>query len=88
MARQKTNEAAPPAYETRFERLQEIVLSLESGNLPLEESMTLFKEGMALSRSCREQLDTARHELTILTREGIAPYAAPGEIPPISEDGI
>ncbi|MBQ3060548.1 MAG: exodeoxyribonuclease VII small subunit [Desulfovibrio sp.] len=46
-------------------RLQEIVAALESGNLPLEEGMALYREGAECSRFCRQQLDKARHELSL-----------------------
>ena len=59
-------------FETRMHRLQEIVAALEEGNLPLEEGMRLYKEGLILSRACREQLDKARIEVRILAENGTA----------------
>ena len=53
------------SFEKKMARLQEIVALLESGELPLEKGMALYKEGAACSRYCREQLDKARHELEI-----------------------
>ncbi len=55
----------PADFEGRMERLQEIVTALEEGRLPLEEGMALYKEGVECSRLCREQLEKARHQLTI-----------------------
>ena len=52
MAAKKT-----PSFEDRLRRLQEVVASLENGELPLEDSVRLYKEGLTLSRSCREQLE-------------------------------
>jgi len=52
-------------FEKRMARLQEIVAALESGNLPLEEGMALYREGAECSRFCRQQLDKARHELSL-----------------------
>lgn len=52
-------------FEKKMARLQEIVDALESGNLSLEKGMALYKEGAACSRFCREQLDKARHELSL-----------------------
>ncbi len=78
MARQKREEAGREAtFESRFARLQEIVHILESGNLPLEAGVALFKEGMVLSQACREQLDKARHEITLLSQDGPVPLAPP-----------
>lgn len=53
-------------FEARMAKLREIVEKLEGGDLPLEEGVTLFREGVALARSCRESLDKARNEVTIL----------------------
>lgn len=55
----------PADFEGRMERLQAIVAALEDGRLPLEEGMALYREGVECSRLCREQLEKARHQLTI-----------------------
>lgn len=52
-------------FEAKMARLQEIVSALESGDLPLEKGMALYKEGAECSRFCREQLEKARHELSL-----------------------
>ena len=44
MAAKKT-----PSFEDRLRRLQEVVASLENGELPLEDSVRLYKEGLTLS---------------------------------------
>lgn len=62
MAAKKT-----PSFEDRLRRLQEVVAALENGELPLEDSVRLYKEGLTLSRSCREQLEKARNEVRLLT---------------------
>ena len=46
-------------YETLFARLQEIVGQLESGDLPLEESLLLYEEGVVIAAACQRLLDTA-----------------------------
>ena len=68
MAAKKT-----PSFEDRLRRLQEVVAALENGELPLEDSVRLYKEGLTLSRSCREQLEKARTEVRLLTEEGLEP---------------
>ncbi|WP_165174704.1 exodeoxyribonuclease VII small subunit [Desulfovibrio sp. ZJ369] len=52
-------------FEVKMARLQEIVSALESGDLPLEKGMALYKEGAECSRFCRKQLEKARHELSL-----------------------
>jgi exodeoxyribonuclease VII small subunit len=49
----------PPSFEAAIKRLTEIVQVLERGDLPLEESLRLFEEGVRLSRLSQERLDAA-----------------------------
>lgn len=63
-----------PTFEDRLRRLQEVVAALENGELPLEDSVRLYKEGLALSRACREQVEKARNEINLLTEEGLEPF--------------
>jgi exodeoxyribonuclease VII small subunit len=46
-------------FEKRLNRLEEIVGKMETGELPLEESLKLFEEGVKLSRDCNSQLSEA-----------------------------
>jgi len=55
-------------FENQLARLQEIVTSLEQGDLPLEKGVALFKEGTELARSCRKQLKEARHKVQIYSQ--------------------
>jgi exodeoxyribonuclease VII small subunit len=49
----------PPSFESAIKRLTEIVQVLERGELPLEESLRLFEEGVKLSRVSQQKLDSA-----------------------------
>jgi exodeoxyribonuclease VII small subunit len=51
--------ARPPVFEDSIRRLSEIVETLESGELPLEESLKLFEEGVKLARTSQATLDLA-----------------------------
>ncbi|MEG2005007.1 MAG: exodeoxyribonuclease VII small subunit [Bilophila sp.] len=67
-------------FEDRLRRLQEVVTTLESGELALEESVNLYREGLGLSRTCREQLEKARNDVRILTAEGtLEPFTTTAE---------
>jgi len=52
-------EAPPPTFEDAVKRLSEIVQKLEKGDLPLEDSLRLFEEGVKLSRVSQQKLDSA-----------------------------
>lgn len=73
--------ASAPTFEDAVKRLSEIVQSLEKGDLPLEESLKLFEEGVRLSRNSQEKLDLAHkrvEELLGFERDG-SPRTAPFE---------
>jgi len=56
-------------FEEAMERLGEIVRKLEDGNVPLEESMRLYEEGMRLGSLCRRILKEAEQKIERLTAE-------------------
>lgn len=64
------------SFENNLERLQKIVDQLESGELALEQGVSLYKEGLALTASCRKQLDEARLSVSQVTPEGLVPFDA------------
>lgn len=56
-------------YEEAFDELQAVVDELETGNLPLDESLALFERGQALSSRCTILLEQAQLRLTELTAD-------------------
>ena len=51
-------------FEEKLAKLSEIVDKLEAGNeLPLEDSLKLFEEGVGLVSSCREMLENAEQRI-------------------------
>ena len=46
-------------FEESIQRLEQIVRAMERGDVPLEESLKLFREGTALVESCGKLLDEA-----------------------------
>ena len=59
-----------PKFEERLQRLDKIVHELEKGDIPLEQSLTLFEEGVQLSSDCRKELDEAEGKVEILLKQG------------------
>lgn len=47
------------SFEENLRRLEEIVRTMERGEVPLDQSLTLFQEGTALLQVCGEMLDEA-----------------------------
>ena len=56
-------------FEDALQRLERIVDQLEAGNLPLEESLKVFEEGVGLARHCARYLDEAEKRIEVLTRD-------------------
>ena len=56
-------------FEDGLKRLEEIVAKLESGNLPLDDSLKLFEEGVKLVRFCNERLAEAQQKVELLTKD-------------------
>lgn len=59
-------------FEQAMARLEQIVRSLEGGNVPLEDLIKLFDEGTALVKLCTERLDKAEEKVKLLQmKDGI-----------------
>jgi exodeoxyribonuclease VII small subunit len=56
-------------FEEALARLEQIVHTLESGTLPLEESLKAFEEGIRLARSCAKYLEEAERRIELLTKD-------------------
>lgn len=57
------------SFEAAIRRLEEIVDTLEGGELSLEESIKIFEEGVGLTRTCSKQLETAEQKVSTLLAE-------------------
>jgi exodeoxyribonuclease VII small subunit len=70
----------PKTFESSLEELERIVRELEQGELPLERSLELFEQGVALSRECQDRLNQAERRIEILMRDNKGqPTAQPFE---------
>jgi len=57
---------AKKTFEQSMKQLEHIVVELESGELPLEQAIKKFEEGMELSRFCSQKLDETERKVTLL----------------------
>ncbi|RPI28471.1 MAG: exodeoxyribonuclease VII small subunit [Acidobacteria bacterium] len=55
-------------FENALSRLEAIVGQLEKGELPLEQALQLFEEGMNISRFCNDKLSEAERKVEILIK--------------------
>ncbi|HTK93534.1 MAG TPA: exodeoxyribonuclease VII small subunit [Verrucomicrobiae bacterium] len=56
-------------FEDALARLEQLVDTLEAGNLPLEDSLKAFEEGVGLARRCARYLDEAEKRIELLTKD-------------------
>jgi len=59
-----------PTYESLYARMQAIVVRLEAGELPLEEALALYEEGVAVAAACQRLLDQAELRIQELQPRG------------------
>lgn len=58
-------------FEENLKRLQELVEDLESGNLPLKESMDKFQKALEIIKHCYEELESSELKIeTIVKKDG------------------
>jgi exodeoxyribonuclease VII small subunit len=62
-------------FEEAMERLEQIVETLESGDLALDQSLKSFEEGMGLVNFCTKKLEEAEQKVTILIKESEGKWA-------------
>jgi len=60
---------AEKSFEEGLQKLEEIVSRLENGDIPLEESINIFKEGVELTKFCKEKLNEAETQLKKLVKD-------------------
>ena len=57
------------SFEEKLNQREDIVINLEKGTAPLDESMKLFEQGMKLSAELQKMLETAEQKVTLLTEQ-------------------
>ncbi|MEO6971143.1 MAG: exodeoxyribonuclease VII small subunit [Chthoniobacterales bacterium] len=68
MSNQVKKPAPAANFEQAMKRLEEIVEKMESGDLPLEDLIVRYEEGMKLVKICHERLAAAEQRIEIITR--------------------
>jgi len=61
--------AGKETFEESLHRLEEIVNQLEQGDVPLEDSLRLYEEGIQLSKACTDRLMRAESTLKKLNKD-------------------
>ncbi|MGH8551964.1 MAG: exodeoxyribonuclease VII small subunit [Methylococcales bacterium] len=59
----------PVPFEQSLKELEELVLQLEKGDIPLEQSLKSFERGIQLTRACQKALKEAEQKVEILLKD-------------------
>lgn len=55
--------------EEQLKRLEQIVDALEGQDVPLDDSLMLFEEGVKITRACRDRLEDTQKKIELLVKE-------------------
>lgn len=61
-----TKQAKPPTFENALAELENIVASMEAGQLPLEQLLSAYKRGAELLQFCQQALQNAQQQVRVL----------------------
>lgn len=62
----KKNAKKTNSFESNLDALEQLVDKLEQGDLPLEQALQEFEQGIKLARECQQALKTAEQKVQIL----------------------
>lgn len=72
------------SFEDALRALEDVVRRLESGDVPLDQSITLYERGEALRRHCQARLDSAQARIEKIVA---GPDGEPRSAVPFDSDG-
>ncbi|GAE36346.1 exodeoxyribonuclease VII small subunit [Halalkalibacter akibai] len=64
-----TTENKELSFEEAMSQLESVVEKLEQGDVPLEKAISMFQEGMALSKQCHEKLEQVEKQMDQILHE-------------------
>ena len=64
-------------FETSLKRLETLVTQMEQGDMPIEDALKAFEEGIGLTRECQTILDQAEQKVQVLVENRGAIEARP-----------
>ncbi|CAM5195141.1 Exodeoxyribonuclease 7 small subunit OS=Castellaniella defragrans OX=75697 GN=xseB PE=3 SV=1 [Castellaniella defragrans] len=69
------DEALPQDFETALAELEALASRMNEGNLGLDESIALYRRGVALARVCQQRLEAAEQQVQILQGQLLEPLS-------------
>ena len=70
----KQDESESPTFEAALAELEKIVSSMESGKLPLEQSLAAHKRGLELAQYCQSMLAQAQQQVKVLEENALKTF--------------
>ena len=70
MSREKRQETEDLTLEQIFEQLENVLSTLESRDITLEDSFSTYAKGMELLKKCNEKIDTVEKKMQLINEEG------------------
>lgn len=75
MSDQYVNAELPSDFEQALAALEQIVSQMESGDLPLEQSLMAYEQGVKLAQICQQRLDQVEQQVQVLQGQLMRPLA-------------
>ncbi|WP_027016659.1 exodeoxyribonuclease VII small subunit [Comamonas composti] len=66
--------AEPSSYEAALQELEQLIASVESGQLPLEQMLAGYQRAALLLNYCRSKLDAVQDQVKVLDEGALAPW--------------
>ena len=67
--------AQPPSFESALTELESIVTAMEAGQMPLQDALDAYRQGMTLLRQCQDTLTAAEQQIRILDANGLRDFS-------------
>lgn len=82
MAKKSPNEASPVAdFEQSLQSLEQLVEQMETGDMPLEQSLAAYERGIGLYRQCQQALEQAELRVRLLSDPARPEQSVPFDAP-------
>ncbi len=66
--------ADPPSYESALAELEQLVVSMEGGQLPLDQLLDAYRRGATLLAFCRTRLEAVEQQVQVLEAGQLQPW--------------
>jgi len=86
MPKETTPQKEKLSFEQAMEKLEQIVSAIEAGDVPLEESIERYAEGIELVKQCRTILDRAEKKIQLLGKGDDGSLTVTGELAEADEE--